>query len=137
MLEHIRILPRGDKVWHAKLIYRASRDGWEPKDFHDRCDEQGATLTVIRTDSGKLAAGFTSVPWETPTLYDVLRFNCDKTDPSARLFALTNQLQVFRPGNEKFATRHSKQIGPMFSQALLVAGPIMNQKDCGMCKTGN
>jgi hypothetical protein len=34
------------------LIYRASRDGFEAKDFHGKCDNQGATLIIVKAKSG-------------------------------------------------------------------------------------
>ncbi|CAF1592627.1 unnamed protein product [Adineta ricciae] len=40
----------GKKDW--KLLYKASRDGFHCKDFHRLCDNQGATITVIRTKQG-------------------------------------------------------------------------------------
>eukprot|EP00957_Ditylum_brightwellii_P008290 627414-Ditylum_brightwellii.AAC.1 len=30
---------------HMKLLYRASRDGWQSSNFHEKCDHQGPTLT--------------------------------------------------------------------------------------------
>eukprot|EP00957_Ditylum_brightwellii_P085790 6525358-Ditylum_brightwellii.AAC.1 len=33
----------------TKLLYRASRDGWGASKFHSKCDNQGPTLTVIRS----------------------------------------------------------------------------------------
>ena len=29
------------------LYYRGSTDGWMLKDFHSRCDDKGATLTLL------------------------------------------------------------------------------------------
>ncbi|CAF1609309.1 unnamed protein product [Adineta ricciae] len=40
----------GKKDW--KLLYKGSRDGFHCKDFHRLCDNQGATITVIRTKQG-------------------------------------------------------------------------------------
>ena len=58
MLDRIRILPFR-KVQKVYLLYRASRDGWQPSDFHSHCDNKGPTLTLIRSSRGFLAAGFT------------------------------------------------------------------------------
>lgn len=41
------ILPR---VSGLKLLWRASRDGFDASEFHARCDGKGATLTVILRD---------------------------------------------------------------------------------------
>jgi len=46
------------------LLYRATRDGWEEKDFHQRCDNQGPTITLLRpTKKKSCIGGFTNVPW--------------------------------------------------------------------------
>eukprot|EP00752_Nemacystus_decipiens_P009709 g8670.t1 len=53
-----------------ELIYRASRDGWAPRDFHARCgDDSRSTITLYRvSNTGQRArdsiiGGFSSVPW--------------------------------------------------------------------------
>ena len=38
--------------YNTVLIYRATRDGFKAKDFHDKCDEKGPTLTIIKTTTG-------------------------------------------------------------------------------------
>ena len=30
------------------LLYRGSKDGWKYKDFHDRCDGKGGTITLFK-----------------------------------------------------------------------------------------
>ncbi len=35
-----------------KLLYRASRDGFQSKNFHDKCDGKVKTLTVIKSKEG-------------------------------------------------------------------------------------
>ena len=63
----------------SKLLYRASRDGWQATEFHRKCDGQGPTLTLVRS-GGYLFGGFTSVPWSSSRGY--------KPDPSAFLVSL-------------------------------------------------
>mmetsp|Transcript_16272 Transcript_16272/g.26062 ORF Transcript_16272/g.26062 Transcript_16272/m.26062 type:complete len:1119 (-) Transcript_16272:383-3739(-) len=69
-----------------QLLYRASRDGWKGMDFHSRCDNKGATITVIkRTDQsgnvlGKIFGGYADVAWNS---------NGVVTDPSAFLFSMS------------------------------------------------
>ena len=29
------------------LLYKASTDGFEPENFHKKCDNKGATLTIL------------------------------------------------------------------------------------------
>ena len=68
----------------ATLLYRASRDGWKYADFHSRCDNKGATITLFRTDDGRVCGGFTSVSWDTSW--------SNKTDSKAFVFSLDRQL---------------------------------------------
>lgn len=53
-----------------ELVYRASRDGWEPEDFHAKCnDDSPRTVTLCRvmdqrTGRGcSVVGGFSSVSW--------------------------------------------------------------------------
>lgn len=51
-----------DSKW--KLLYRASRDGFNSKDFHRTCDGVPYTLAVIKVaSSGNIFGGFTSRYW--------------------------------------------------------------------------
>ena len=65
-----------------KLIYRASRDGYEASRFHAKCDNQPSTLTIIKTLFGYIFGGYTSVAWESSFSY--------KADPNAFIFSLIN-----------------------------------------------
>ena len=44
-------------------LYKASIDGWAPKDFHDRCDNKGPTLVIMKSKVGKVFGGFSMVGW--------------------------------------------------------------------------
>ena len=46
-----------------ELLYRASRDGWRAQDFHSRCDNKGATVTVIKCTGGFVFGGYADRPW--------------------------------------------------------------------------
>ena len=65
-----------------KLLYRASRDGFETYIFHARCDNQPRTLTIIKTTEGYIFGGYTAVAWDCSSSY--------KTDPNAFIFSLVN-----------------------------------------------
>ena len=49
-----------------KLLYKGSRDGFFSQVFHSKCDNQGATLTIIRSEHGKVFGGYASRPWSSP-----------------------------------------------------------------------
>ena len=46
-----------------ELIYKGSRDGFSPKSFHSKCDNQGATLCILRSKDGDRFGGYTNIPW--------------------------------------------------------------------------
>ena len=52
-----------------KLLYRGSRDGWKASDFHVKCDNKGATITVIRSSDGFIFGGFADKSWTSSDIY--------------------------------------------------------------------
>lgn len=48
IVEYIRKI--NPNFQELKLIYKASRDGFEAKQFHLKCNEQGPTLTVAKVN---------------------------------------------------------------------------------------
>jgi hypothetical protein len=65
---------------YGTLLYRASRDGFTAKAFHDRCDNVPNTVTIIRNNLNFIFGGFTSARWSSTAGYT--------TDPSAFIFSL-------------------------------------------------
>jgi BTB/POZ domain-containing protein KCTD9 len=53
------------------LIYKASRDGFKAIDFHSRCDNKGATISVIKSEHGKTFGGFTNLDWNSNNIWIV------------------------------------------------------------------
>ena len=47
-----------------KLLFRATRDGFSPKDFHKKCDGINNTLILVRTQTRKRFGGFTHAIWD-------------------------------------------------------------------------
>jgi hypothetical protein len=47
-----------------ELLFRATRDGWDAADFHRLCDNQGATVTVVRSTNGNVFGGFADAAWK-------------------------------------------------------------------------
>lgn len=73
-------------TWFPKcafpLVYRASRDGFKARDFHDSCDKVGPTITVIQSTEGYLFGGYSPVSWNSSEIW--------ATHPQCFLFTLTN-----------------------------------------------
>ena len=52
------------------MIYRGSRDGFIANAFHAKCDNQGASLIIIKLETGdgrqRVLGAFTDIPWASP-----------------------------------------------------------------------
>ncbi|EGG19866.1 hypothetical protein DFA_06969 [Cavenderia fasciculata] len=68
-----------------KLLYSGSRDGFESKTFHNKCDGKGPTLSIIMNDDGDVFGGFKKENWTG---------NSIKTGPSSFLFSIVSQNQT-------------------------------------------
>merc|ERR1712150_69099 len=71
-----------------KLLYRATEDGFNAKNFHKKCDEVKNTLTIIQTTNGNVFGGYTGAAWSSYGGY--------LNDPtsSSFIFSLKNQLNI-------------------------------------------
>ena len=52
-----------------ELLYRASNDGFEGRDFHSRCDNKSTTVTMIKCTDSYVFGGFTSTSWASTSAY--------------------------------------------------------------------
>merc|ERR1719320_1545538 len=50
----------------GERIYSSTVDGFTAKSFHDKCDEVGATLTVIKLKNDVVFGTFVPLSWESP-----------------------------------------------------------------------
>ena len=95
-------------ITKVRRLFRATLNGWMAEDFHRYCDGKGPTLCLIQSTLNYLSAGFTSISWKST------KEGTDGEDSSAMVFALTNELQVFKTKNPKYAVWHHSKNGPFF-----------------------
>ena len=92
------------------LVYRASRDGFNAKNFHKSCDGIANTLTVIESTNGNIFGGFTEKAWNS---------NEESTmDRNAFIFSLANaKNKPFKAFHreDKCAVHGSPDFGPIFA----------------------
>ena len=69
-----------------ELIYKATRDGDTAQQFHAKCDNQGPTLVIIKTNANYIFGGYTNSHWNQSGNY--------ATDPKDFLFTLVNPHNV-------------------------------------------
>lgn len=104
-------LPQSDKKW--QLLYKCPSTGFDSKEFHNKCDNQGPTVTLIQYNKQFLFGGFTRAPWSTTN---------DKVvhDEMAFLFTLIHPSNIepvqFRmnPCTVEIAVYHHSDYGPAF-----------------------
>ena len=90
----------------TELLYRKSRDGSTPNDFHKRCDNKGITITFIETTKGYKFGGYTEFHWDCSNQY--------KKDKSAFIFSFNNE-QKYKPKNSNdFTIACDDNSGPRF-----------------------
>jgi hypothetical protein len=73
------------------LLWRGSRDGFEAKEFHGRCDGHANTVTVILDTKGNIFGAFTPSEWESRVWNGKQgdENNCKKADDSQKSFVFT------------------------------------------------
>jgi hypothetical protein len=100
---------------YFSLLWRGSRDGFEPSIFHNRCDGHPNTLTLIENTHGYVFGGYTAVPWSSPSFGNLTAH----ADTTAFLFSLKNpsnnplKLEVIEPQS---AVVHQSAYGPLFGR---------------------
>ena len=94
-----------------ELIYRGARDGMTSSVFHNKCDNKGETITLIKNEKGNIFGGYASIPWT----------NVDKTWYSASesfIFTLNNIYNTeptkFPSKNDQHEVCHYSSWGPCF-----------------------
>ena len=98
----------GKKAVKTTLLYSGHLHGWNVKDFHDRCDNKGATLNLFQIEDGDCVGGYTTQHWESS------KYDKYKADSSAFLFNLTCSLHFPSKASGKDILCH-RIIGPDFS----------------------
>jgi len=95
-------------------LWRGTRDGFEASKFHQLCDGKPNTLTLIKSTTGYIFGGYTSIPWSNPANA------CYKADNTAFLFTLTNPnynpLKLKVNANQNAVSHHSGY-GPTFGSS--------------------
>ena len=67
-----------------ELIYRGCRDGSLPENFHEKYDNQGPTVCLIKNEKGFIFGGFSSISWT------IEKDNGWTTSSDNFIFTLTN-----------------------------------------------
>ena len=111
----------------TELLYRASDNKYSSRIFHDICDEQSNTITIMRTDQDYVFGGFASKPWSTKEYARIV-------DENAFLFGIRPKLGVYKSRRDHVKptiAKHGLLIGPIFGDGWdLYVDNTANGKDC-------
>jgi len=116
--------------YEFKLLLRGSRDGFTGDEFHQKCDSESATVTIIKiSNTGELIGGFTPINWSS-------RNDWGFTNESF-IFCLGEKCIVSRVKDPTRAINHYKNYGPAFGRDdLKMAGNFKTEARC-CCKQGD
>ena len=95
------------KIKKYKLLYRASRDGFEAKDFHSKCDNNSFTVTFVKTKGGKRFGGFTDATWESKYCY--------KQGSKGFIFSFDNN-EIYYNKDSLYNIQCDSDYGPTFGE---------------------
>ena len=88
-----------------KLLYRASRDGFEAQNFHKKCDGQSNTLTLVKTISQIRFGGFTENYWDN---------NSGNKNGKKGFVISLNDKEIFYNDIGEYNIYCDKKVGPSF-----------------------
>jgi len=106
--EYIKKLNEWIGYKKMELIYRGTRDGMT---FHNKCDNKGETITLIKNEKGNIFGGYASIPWTSAnqTWYSA---------PESFIFTLSNIYNTeptkFPSKNDQHEVCHYSSWGPCF-----------------------
>ena len=67
---------------NMKLLYRGTRDGMDANTFHNKCNNEGPTISLFKNEKGYIFGGYASTDWTSCNGY--------KSAPDSFIFTLTN-----------------------------------------------
>ena len=95
----------GHSIKKYTLIYKLTKNGSNPSDFHKYCDNKSPTLTIIQTKNNEIFGGFTTLNWN----YDTYDRNVNTF-----IFSLNLKKKYEMFNSEKEAIISNKEFGPTF-----------------------
>jgi len=108
--EFIRKIYEWSGYKNMKLLYRGTRDGMTNTNFHNKCNNQGPTISLFKNDKGNIFGGYASTDWTGANKY--------KSAPDSFIFTLTNihgtEPTKFPNSNSRYSIYDHSSDGPTF-----------------------
>ena len=57
LISFIREIDTSKKYFYPAMLYKATVDGDNSQTFHNKCDNKGATLTIVKSKKGRRFGG--------------------------------------------------------------------------------
>ena len=113
------------RIKEIKKLYRATIDGGDTINFHNKCDNIPNTLVLIKSEGHRRFGGFTPIPWKSDG--GIIK------DPEMKtfVFSLDNKKIYYLKNKETIAVYHHCQNGPCFGYGNdigIVGNPIKENK---------
>ena len=100
----------------VSLLYRATKDGFKSKTFHDKCNGKENTITIIKTNGNYVFGGFTAAKWNSDFGH--------MADSESFLFSLrrngTSCNHKFMVSNATYAIYGNPNYGPSFAYDIVI-----------------
>ena len=128
--EFLNILSEWIGYKEIELLYRGTRDGSDSSTFHNKCDNKGPNICLIKNEKGNIFGGYSSISWSSDGNYH--------TANGSFLFTLTN-IHGTKPTkfpnsqNQNYAVQHLSDYGPIFGNGwdLYIYNNYLNNKNSG------
>ena len=108
--EYIKKLNEWTRCKRMELIFRGTRDGMTNTVFHNKCDNKGESITLIKNEKGNIFGGYASISWTSNNSY--------YSAPESFLFTLSNIYNTeptkFPSKNDQKEVKHYSYEGPGF-----------------------
>ncbi|GBC07286.1 hypothetical protein RclHR1_07360009 [Rhizophagus clarus] len=102
--------------YNFNLLYRASRDGNTTEVFHEKCDNKGATIVIVKiTNSERIVGGYNPLYWDSTSGW--------LSTKDSFIFSFTNRknfqsAKVGYVADANYAVQCSSSYGPMFGVGI-------------------
>ncbi|RGB34217.1 hypothetical protein C1646_702473 [Rhizophagus diaphanus] len=112
-IDRLEITDRMKNSYEFNLILRGSRDGFSPSKFHEICDNQFCTLTIVKVkDSNEILGGYNPIEWKSNltigAMINSFIFSFIKIEENIEDYILS------RPKEEKHVIENDSFSGPIF-----------------------
>jgi len=112
--EFIRKIYEWSGYNNMKLLFRGTRDGITGNNFHNKCNNQGPTISLFKNDKGNIFGGYASIDWT----------SCNKWKSASNsfIFSLTNihgtEPTKFPNSNSSYSIFDHSNYGPRFGDDI-------------------